>query len=293
MGGEDAARHSHVRALGDGEKAAVGGAMVEFAGDLVAETLDANIRTADCEVAGIVGVLRFGLVGDGREVSAADDEGFRVRWIGGHAGDRVEVPDNRRARIDGAVGVHEDDLLLGRTIVLVRAKADVLLLVPVLDDHQAGTVEFHADVRLSALESLHALDRMGRLAGGNGEDGTVAFLDGDLGVVDDELRGAEVDVGLHDGGRLARPDVVGPAIPGSHGDAALVGCGMGLDDGRLVVGLAVANRAEFLIGHEISGPRARARRQNQRKSRKSHNHLSLRASLPKPPPMRNAPRFVK
>ena len=83
------------------------------------------------------------------------------------------------------------------------------------------------------------------------EDGAAALRNGDARVVDDELRGAEVNVRLHGGDRRAGPDVVGLPVPGAYRHVAPVRLGVRPDDGHLVVGLPIPCGAERLGGHGV------------------------------------------
>ena len=71
-----------------------------------------------------------------------------------------------------------------------------------------------------------------------------------MAVVDDEMRLAEIRVRLDDDRILAAADVIRLVVGDFHRQAFFVRVGMRLDDGRLVVRLAVADGAEFLIGDE-------------------------------------------
>jgi len=72
-----------------------------------------------------------------------------------------------------------------------------------------------------------------------------------LAVVDDELRAAPVGVCLDDGGERLPAEMVGRSRFRPDWQSMLVGMGVSLADGREIVGLAIAHRAEFFVGNHF------------------------------------------
>ena len=223
--------------------------MVALARHVVAQALDAHVRTAHDDAARVVVVRRLRLVGDCREASALDRERLRVHGMRREARDLRVVPDDRRGGIDGSVRGDEEHLLLRRAVVLVEPVADVLAHLAVHGLHETGTGQGHVKLRLSALERLDALhaERIPRRV--HAEHRRLDVFK--VAVVDHELRRAEVDVRLDDGHLRAAADVVRLAIARPHGQFSLVRRRMRGDDGLLVVRLAIADGAELLVGDHV------------------------------------------
>ena len=190
--------------------------------------------------------------------------------------DHVEVPYDRRARVDRAVAACEEHLPLRDAVVLVPPVADVAAHLVVDRDEQAVARQRHVDLRLPAREGLHALDRERARVGGDAEDGLAEVLQ--VPVVDHELRRAEVDVRLDDGHGVAAADIVRLAVAGFDRQVLLVRGRVRRDDCGLVVGLAVAHRAERLVGYHVG--RAGRADGKYRTQQKHLLHLFLFLSLP-------------
>jgi len=94
------------------------------------------------------------------------------------------------------------------------------------------------------------LERHGFQAGAHREQGLLVVIDA-LAVVDDELRGAPVGVGLDDGGERQPAEMIGCGRIRPDGQAMFVGVGVGLADGRQVVGDSIAFRAERFVGNHL------------------------------------------
>ena len=116
----------------------------------------------------------------------------------------------------------------------------------VLDFHEAGAGQGDAEFFLSGGKGGDALDGERGDGGLDAEDRRLAVLKRP--VVNDEGGGAEIDVRPDGGDLRAAPDVVGLAIAGLDREPLVGG-----DNGRLVIGLAVADGAELLVGHKAAG----------------------------------------
>ena len=224
-------------------------AVVELAGHEVLHALEAHVRAFHAEVARVVVVLRHRLVRDRGERAALHHERPRVDRMGREGRDRLEVPHDRRARVDRAVASREKHLPLRDAVVLVPPVADVAAHLVVDRDEQAVARQRHVELRLPARKRLHALHRKRTRVGHDAENGIAEVLQ--VPVVDHELRRAEVDVRLDDGHGVAAADVVRLAVARAHGQALLVRRRVRRNDCGLVVGLAVANRAELLVGYHV------------------------------------------
>ena len=224
---------------------AVRRAVVELAGHEVLHALKAHVRALHAEVARVVVVLRHRLVRDRGERTALHHERPRVDRMRREGRDRLEVPHDRRARVDRAVASREEHLPLRHAVVLVPPVADVAAHLVVDRDEQAVGRQRHVELRLPARERLHALHRKRTRVGHDAEDGRAVVLQ--VPVVDHELRRAEVDVRLDDGHGGTAADVVRLAVAGLDRQAFLVRRRVGGHDRGLVVGLTVAHRAEFLV----------------------------------------------
>ena len=197
----------------------------------------------------MVVVLGLRLVRDRGERPPPDHERTRVDRMRREGRDHVEVPCDRRARVDRAVAACEEHLPLRDALVLVASVADVATHLVVDRDEQTVGRQRHVELRLSAREGLHALYRERAFVGYDAEDRRAEIFR--VPVVNHEFRRAEVDVRLDDGDGASAADVVCLAVGGLDGQAFFVGGRMGGDDGLLVVGLAVADRTELLVGHEL------------------------------------------
>ena len=155
--GKQAVGNGHVGAERHADEAAVWRAVVALPRHVVPDALDAHVRPAHGDTAGVVYVLRLRLVGDRGEMPALDDKRPGVHGIRPESGNRLVVPYYRRARVHHAGGVREEHLPLGCAVVLIAPVADVLPYVVVLHLHEARAGQFHAEAPLPGCERGDAL----------------------------------------------------------------------------------------------------------------------------------------
>ena len=199
------------------------------------------------------------LVGDSGECASLDGKRSGVKWICREFRDHLVIPYDRGLLVYGAILRDEEDFLLGTTIVLVQPVADVLFHIAVLHFHQTGTRQFDAKVALSPAQRRHSFRFEcvgGRL---DAEDRGANIVQ--LSVVDDELRRAEIDIRLDYCHGLPATYAIGLAVTGLYGKSLGIRCGVGGDDGVLIIGHAIADGAELFVGHERAD-RCRGRREN-------------------------------
>ena len=220
--------------------------MLFFPSDQVGDAADLHMGTGDVDVAEMIVVFGFRLVGDGGELATGEGEKVIIDGMGTDAGDLLKI--KRQGGGEAAVSVQDEYIRAGMAVILVQPLADIVHVVLVL--HNDMEVEAVGIVQMG-LAVGHGSDIQGqRLPGGSHmEDGGFDVLTAH--IVNDEPGAGPVRGGLHDGSQSLGGDVVSSAWFGLYREAETVCLLVCPNDGRHVVGNAVAHGAEHFVGNEI------------------------------------------
>jgi len=112
--------------------------MLSFARDVMFQPSNKNIGAPDGEVAAIIGVLRFSIIGNCGKTSSGDIQRLFVNGKSGDIRDLVEVPDNRSFHLHNAVLINQKNILLGRSIVLIQPISDIVHYIGIGNSDQTG-----------------------------------------------------------------------------------------------------------------------------------------------------------
>jgi len=246
VAGQYAVMHKNLGAVRYADEPSVWRAVFLFACDQVGDAADLHMGTGDVDVAEMIVVFGFCLVGNGGELASGEGEQVIIDGMGADVGDLLKI--KRQGRGEAAIFVQHEYIRAGMAVILVEPLADVVHVVLVL----------HNDVEIAAVGII----QMG-LAVGHGSDLQRQRLPGGshmenrsfdvltAHIVNDELSPRPVCGGLHDGSQPLGGDVIGSARCGLYRKAETVGLQVRLDDGRHVVGKAVAHGTEHFIGNEV------------------------------------------
>ena len=133
------------------DESSIWGAVVQLPGNPVGKAFDTGPRPSDGNSPVVVIVSGFGLVGDRGKGSAFDRNGL-VDRISLDSGNLFIVEYDRGRRVDAPVFPNQQDLFLGRPVVLVFSLPDENLVLLVDDFHEATAGQGDAEVRLAPLE---------------------------------------------------------------------------------------------------------------------------------------------
>ena len=212
MGVEKAVVDMHPGAIRQADEAVVRRTVVALAGDVVGDAADLHVGAGDVDVAVMVVVLAFGLIGDGGEVPAGEGQGLLVDGIGHEAGDLLII--ERQGRGQPAGVIQHKDIRAGVAIVLIQSLADVIPVVGVFHRHKQVAAVRIGQGGLSIHHGGYR-QRQGLHGGGHVKDGRSNVLTPH--IVHEETGSCPVHRGLHGGGEVFGRQVVGGSGLGFHG----------------------------------------------------------------------------
>ena len=132
MTGEQTVVNLDKGTLRNRNKAGVGRAVIELSGDIMLELAQLHVRAGDFDVAGVVVVFRFALIGNGGKFAAPDNQLILRNRIGNEPGDLVKLERNRRNQ--RAVRANDKVVRTGYA-ALIDAAPDIIPVIVVIDHH--------------------------------------------------------------------------------------------------------------------------------------------------------------
>lgn len=221
--------------------------MFTFATNVMLNTLNDHIGPLNQNSSGMISPA-FPSIGYGGESTSGDGQGLLVNRLHRDPRELIKIPDDGSFRINIALLIHEEGVHLRRTIVLVETASDEAFDLGIGDRDDASARKFYLDFALALLQRRDPLQLDRLELGFHRKDMRSHVLE--LRVIDDELRGAKIGIGLDDNGPVASTALVSRALISFDRKPFLVGMIMRFHQGRKIVHLAISHGPEIAIGHE-------------------------------------------
>src|SRR5690606_5012192 len=113
--------------------------MLTLTGNQMHQAIDNHVGTTDSDVATVVGVLGFSLIGDGSKLSTRNRENILIDGEGFYFRNLIKIPDDRSIHIHISVPIHHKNVGLRGAIVLIRTETNIVFNIGIGNGDEAGS----------------------------------------------------------------------------------------------------------------------------------------------------------
>src|SRR5690606_39163642 len=123
--GKNAVSDSDIGTITKGQKSAIGSTMLFLSCNIMLESIHHYVGSHDGNASSIIGIFGSCLIGNGGKFPSSDCKFLLIHGKCRNVSNLIKIPYQWRGRVNLAALIHDNNICLGRTSVLIGTKSDI------------------------------------------------------------------------------------------------------------------------------------------------------------------------